>query len=230
MIDPIRFEVVRNALVFATEEMAVALRRSAYSTNVKTRGDFSCGLFDRDLRIVAQSFSQPAHLGLLATLVARNVRAYGIDRLGPGDGILVNDPFSSGSHLNDITLISPIYHRGVLYGFVANLVHQQLPDTTTLDVRPTFRQGRIYLDHTRNSRGQACAAPYSARPHPGATVSTPLKWSEVRRGLDPSKFTIKTLPRRIEKVGDLWAGVLGPGVDLVDMIGRLERMCGTKRR
>lgn len=123
MTDPIRFEVVRNALMFAAEEMAVALRRSAYSTNVKTRGDFSCGLFDRDLRIVAQSFSQPAHLGLLATLVARNVRAYGIDRLGSGDGILVNDPFSSGSHLNDITLISPIYHRDALVGFVANLVH-----------------------------------------------------------------------------------------------------------
>ena len=52
--DPIKFEVVRNAFVFATEEMAATLRRSAYSTNVKTRADFSCGLFDRELRTIAQ--------------------------------------------------------------------------------------------------------------------------------------------------------------------------------
>lgn len=113
---------------------------------------------------------------------------------------------------------------------IANLVHQALPATTTLDVRPAFRRGRIYLDHSRNARGQAVAAPYSARPHPGATVSAPLKWSEVRRGLDPSKFTIKTMPKRIEKAGDLWAGVLGPGIDLIDMIGRLERMCGARHK
>ena len=62
-IDPIRFEVIRNALVEATEEMASALRRSAYSTNIKTRHDFSCAIFDLNKRTVAQSFSQPAHLG-----------------------------------------------------------------------------------------------------------------------------------------------------------------------
>ena len=57
-----RFEVIRNGLVEATEEMAVALRHSAYSTNIKTRADFSCAFFDNQLRAVAQSFSQPVHL------------------------------------------------------------------------------------------------------------------------------------------------------------------------
>jgi len=121
--DPIKFEVVRNAFVFATEEMAATLRRSAYSTNVKTRADFSCSLFDRELRTIAQSFNQPAHLGSLARLVPNIVREYGIENLGPGDGLLVNDPYRGGGHLNDITLISPIYYGGEIIGYVANLAH-----------------------------------------------------------------------------------------------------------
>jgi N-methylhydantoinase B len=75
-VDPIKFEVIRNALVEATEEMAVALRCSAYSTNVKTRQDFSCAFFDRDLKVVAQAFTQPVHLGSMVELVPRAVHAY----------------------------------------------------------------------------------------------------------------------------------------------------------
>ncbi|MBA3246110.1 MAG: hydantoinase B/oxoprolinase family protein, partial [Actinobacteria bacterium] len=62
-VDPISFEVIRNALVAATDEMALALKRSAYSTNIKTRSDFSCAFFDAELRSVAQGFAQPVHLG-----------------------------------------------------------------------------------------------------------------------------------------------------------------------
>lgn len=74
MSDPIRFEVVRNALVAVTEEMALALRRSAYSTNIRTRQDFSCAFFDRDLRVIAQAFTQPIHLGSMVQLVPRALR------------------------------------------------------------------------------------------------------------------------------------------------------------
>jgi len=61
--DPVRFEVIRNALLAITEEMGATLRRAAYSTNIKTRGDFSCAFFDRELRTIAQAFAQPSHLG-----------------------------------------------------------------------------------------------------------------------------------------------------------------------
>ncbi len=122
-VDPIKFEVIRNALVEATEEMAVALRRSAYSTNIKTRADFSCAFFDTRLRPVAQAFTQPVHLGSLAILVPRAVRRYGAGNMGPGDAILVNDPFLGGAHLNDITLISPVYCGGAHLGYLANLAH-----------------------------------------------------------------------------------------------------------
>ena len=121
--DPIQFEVIRNALVAATQEMSEALRRSAYSTNIKTRNDYSCAFFDRQLRTVAQAFNQPVHLGSLAEFVPRVIREYGAENLGPGDALLANDPYLGGVHLNDITLIAPVYHRGDLYGYVANLAH-----------------------------------------------------------------------------------------------------------
>ena len=79
-IDPIQFEVIRNALLEATEEMAITLRRSAYSTNIKTRADFSCAFFDRQLRPVAQAFTQPVHLGSLTILTPRAGR-----RIWPGE-------------------------------------------------------------------------------------------------------------------------------------------------
>ena len=66
-IDPIRFEVIRNAFTEATEEMSAALKRSAFSTNIKTRCDFSCSFFDYNLRPIAQAFGQPNHLGSMGS-------------------------------------------------------------------------------------------------------------------------------------------------------------------
>jgi len=123
VIDPVTFEVIRNALVAATDEMALALKRSAYSTNIKTRSDFSCAVFDAELRAVAQGFNQPVHLGSMVEQVPRAVRDYGPERLGPGDVLVTNEPFPSGVHLNDVSLVSPVWHEGELLGYVANLAH-----------------------------------------------------------------------------------------------------------
>ncbi|HEV8633978.1 MAG TPA: hydantoinase B/oxoprolinase family protein [Chloroflexota bacterium] len=122
-LDPITFEVIRNALLAAAEEMAIALRRSAYSTNIKTRADFSCAYFDPELRVVAPAFTQPIHLGSLVELVPTAVRAYRPERLGHGDALLTNHPYLGGVHLNDITLISPVHHADELVGYVASLAH-----------------------------------------------------------------------------------------------------------
>jgi N-methylhydantoinase B len=122
-LDPITFEVARNALVAATEEMALALRRSAYSTNIKTRSDFSCAFFDRQFRVVAQAFTQPVHLGSMVQIVPHALRAYGPERLGPGDMLVTNDPYNGGVHLNDVTVIAPVFQGEQLFGYVANLAH-----------------------------------------------------------------------------------------------------------
>src|SRR3954447_117913 len=122
-VDPITFEVIRNALVAATDEMVLALKRSAYSTNIKTRSDFSCAFFDAELRSVAQGFNQPVHLGSMNEQVPKAILAYGPENLAPGDAIVTNDPHPSGAHLNDVSLISPVHCEGELLGYVANLAH-----------------------------------------------------------------------------------------------------------
>src|SRR4051794_32535283 len=113
-VDPITLEVVRSALLAATDEMAATLRRSAYSTNVKTRGDFSCCLFDASLRVIAQAFANPVHLGNMVQLIPNALSRFGIDRLGPGDMIVVNDPYLGSIHLNDVTVIAPFFYEGRL--------------------------------------------------------------------------------------------------------------------
>ncbi len=105
---------------------------------------------------------------------------------------------------------------------IALLVHSRLPETTSVERLPGRRRHRVYLDYLQNRRGQTVAAPYSLRPRSGAPVSIPLKWQEVVPGLDPMKFNMKTIMRRVEKLGDLWKGVLGPGIDLVSCLDRLK--------
>ena len=122
-IDPLRLEVLKNAFISITEEISATVQRSAYSTNIKTRKDFSCALCDKKLRVIAQSFSQPAHLGVLIGLIPTAVKSYGIERLHEGDIIAVNDPYYRSSHLNDIALISPVFHEGGLFGYMANIAH-----------------------------------------------------------------------------------------------------------
>ncbi len=122
-MDPVTFEVLRNALINITEEMALTIRRAAYSTNIKTRADFSCAFFDNGLRCIAQSFAQPAHLVSMATIAPAAIREWGPDRMAPGDAFLVNDPHRGASHLNDITCISPVYLGSRRLGYLANMAH-----------------------------------------------------------------------------------------------------------
>ena len=122
-LDPIQFEVIRNALLEITEEMSATVRRSAYSTNIKTRADFSCALYDEHLRVVAQSFAQPTHLGSAVEVVPNAIREYGADNIEPGDSIVLNHPYIGGGHLNDVTLISPVWYKNRRLGYVANIAH-----------------------------------------------------------------------------------------------------------
>lgn len=90
---------------------------------------------------------------------------------------------------------------------IAILTEQRLPDTTTTERSLAKRKGRLYLDHQQNAKGQTLASVYSVRPRPGATVSTPLRWEEVKSGLHPSQFDIFNTEKRLRKMGDLFSGV-----------------------
>jgi len=124
-ITPVTMEVLRNALLTVAEEMGVGLQRSAYSSNIKTRLDFACAIFDSELRNIVQALHIPSLLGAMVTLVPRAVEAFGAENFRPGDGIIVNDPHMGGTHLPDITLISPVFHGSELFGYVANMAHHQ---------------------------------------------------------------------------------------------------------
>ena len=116
--------MIRNALVAATEEMALALKRSAYSTNIKTRADFSCAFFDARAalgRPGLRAAGAPRLDGRAGAAGGRSTTAR--TSLGPGDVIVTNDPYPSGVHLNDVTLIAPVHCEGELLGYVANLAH-----------------------------------------------------------------------------------------------------------
>lgn len=105
---------------------------------------------------------------------------------------------------------------------IVHMVHERIPDLTSLERSPGKRQKKVYLDYLQNNFAQTVAAPYSARPRPGATVSTPLKWSEVKAGIHPTDFTIKTVLKRFEKVGDLFKPILGKGINLSAILKKMS--------
>jgi DNA ligase D len=108
---------------------------------------------------------------------------------------------------------------------LATMVQEQLPSITTLERSLSKRKkNQIYVDYLQNSRGQTLASAYSARPKPGATVSTPLEWKEVKKGLHPSMFTIKNILKRAEKKGDIFKAVLEKGINIPAIIKKIEKL------
>jgi N-methylhydantoinase B/oxoprolinase/acetone carboxylase alpha subunit len=105
-IDPIEFEILKNLFVSIAEEMGVTLCRTAFSPNIKERLDYSCAIYDAAGETIAQGDHMPVHLGAMPL----SVRA-AIDhvRMDPGDVVILNDPFRGGTHLPDITLVSPVF-------------------------------------------------------------------------------------------------------------------------
>ncbi|MBK8551981.1 MAG: DNA ligase D [Ignavibacteria bacterium] len=107
---------------------------------------------------------------------------------------------------------------------LASAVHSRLPETTSIERMVNKRKNKIYIDFLQNSKGQTIAAPYSVRPKPHATVSTPLMWSELKDNLTPQDFTIFNIKKRLDKVGDLWKGVLGKGIPFLKALKKLEKL------
>ncbi|WP_439555443.1 DNA ligase D [Dyadobacter sp.] len=106
--------------------------------------------------------------------------------------------------------------------WVASQVQQELPDFTSIERMTKNRKGKLYIDYLQNRPKATLAAPYSVRPKPGATVSMPLHWDEVKEGLQLRDFTIKNAVERARSEGDLFKPVLGKGIDLEAVISKIE--------
>ncbi|OKS88524.1 DNA ligase D [Mucilaginibacter polytrichastri] len=107
--------------------------------------------------------------------------------------------------------------------YVAHHVHDQLPDTTSIERSPAKRPHKTYIDFLQNRRGQTIAAPYSVRPKPGATVSTPLHWHEVNNDLKISNFDIFNILDRISKIDDPWKALTAKKADLKQALKLLQK-------
>ncbi|MFN3973951.1 MAG: hydantoinase B/oxoprolinase family protein [Dehalococcoidia bacterium] len=119
-VDPVSLEVFRNLFASVAEEMGVALGRTAFSPNIKERKDYSCALFDPQGNMVAQAAHIPVHLGSMPASVQAAIAHF---TFATGDIVILNDPYMGGTHLNDVTLVAPVFVGETLVGFVGNRGH-----------------------------------------------------------------------------------------------------------
>ncbi len=158
--DPIRMEVFSNRLLAIAEDMGSILIRSSFSSNIKERRDASTALFDVRGRLIAQADHIPIHLGAMIGAVETILARYQLKDMAPGDAFICNDPYlAGGSHLPDISIITPIHHQGEIRFFAGNIAHHadvggKTPGSTSGSSRSIFEEG-IRLPVIRIARGGA---------------------------------------------------------------------------
>src|SRR6187401_1144153 len=119
-IDPVQLEILKSLFHSIAEEMGATLKRTAFSPNIKERRDYSCALFDASGQMIAQGDHMPVHLGSMPLSVKAAIENR---RIGPGDMVILNDPYAGGTHLPDITLVSGVFEGKTLRFFVASRAH-----------------------------------------------------------------------------------------------------------
>jgi N-methylhydantoinase B len=152
-MDPVTLQVMVGALKAACDEMGVVLVRSAHSANVKERRDASTGLFDPEGQMVMQAEHIPVHLGAMPAAVAAVLD----EDHAPGDAWILNDPYQGGTHLPDITVISPVFVEDELAGFAASRAHHadvggRVPGSMPADSKTLDEEG-VVIPPTRLARG-----------------------------------------------------------------------------
>ena len=139
--DPAALAVLIARLTGVADEMGAVLRRAAFSPNIKERADCSAALFTADGTLLVQAEHIPVHLGSMPASVAAAIAALG-DDVEPGQQVILNDPFSGGTHLNDVTFVAPVFLEGVLVGWAANRAHHaDLGGAAPGSIRPRCRSG-----------------------------------------------------------------------------------------
>lgn len=130
---------------------------------------------------------------------------------------------STGMHIYIPLAAKYTYDQSQLFAkLIVKLIHQQVPEFTSLERMIANRDGKMYLDFLQNRPGATIAGPYSLRPKPGATVSMPLAWDEVKAGMRMKDFTIFNAIDRLKETGDLFKGVLGKGIDLAKAVEKAK--------
>src|SRR5260370_24937537 len=105
-VDPVKLAIFKSLYSSVAEEMGVSMRRSAFSPNIKERRDYSCAVFNQDGVLIAQGDHMPVHLGSMPMSVRAALETV---KLGPGDIVVLNDPYAGGTHLPDVTMVAAVY-------------------------------------------------------------------------------------------------------------------------
>ncbi|MDG6983182.1 MAG: hydantoinase B/oxoprolinase family protein [Nitrososphaerota archaeon] len=148
--DQVSLQIISNSLLYASEEMGLALRNSAYSPNIKERMDHSAAVFDASGRLLAQAEHIPVHLGSLPWGLENLIRHFSQNgmKLEEGSMAVANDPYITGTHLNDVTVVAPIYERQEAVAFVANKAHHadvggNVPGSISMGARSLSEEGFV---------------------------------------------------------------------------------------
>lgn len=170
--DPVMLEVFNNLFMSIAEQMGYRLQNTAYSVNIKERLDFSCAIFDAQARLIANAPHMPVHLGSMGESV-RTVMNANRGRMMPGDAYVVNDPYHGGTHLPDVTVITPVFDRGGKKSCSTSA----LAATTPTSAGP--RRARCRRIRAR-SRTKACCSPISNWSRTASCASRPPATSSAR--------------------------------------------------
>jgi N-methylhydantoinase B len=159
--DRVTLQIISNSLLYASEEMGLALRNSAYSPNIKERMDHSAAVFDPTGKLLAQAEHIPVHLGSLPWGLANLIRHLSRERteLEAGSMVAANDPYITGTHLNDVTVAAPIHSKGEVVAYVVNKAHHSdvggvVPGSISMRARTLSEEGYVLEPTTLWRRGK----------------------------------------------------------------------------
>ena len=145
-VDPVTVEVVTAGLAAGAREMGITMRQTSSSTIFNEGNDYSCGIFNAQTELVSHGEFLPIHLGSLPYSVNYSIDEVGADQFRPGDSIILNDPFRGGSHLPDVTMVTPIFYEGKVIGWGANRAHHldvggTVPGSFYAQARENYQEG-----------------------------------------------------------------------------------------
>jgi 5-oxoprolinase (ATP-hydrolysing) len=212
--DPLRLEIYNGLFMHVAEQMGVVLRQTASSVNIQERLDYSCALFDGAANLVANAPHMPVHLGSMGASVAAVIEAHGHD-LRPGDSFLLNSPYHGGTHLPDMTVVTPVFdpsQRRVQFFTASRAHHADIGGTTPGSMPPGSRdvaEEGVLIAPTRIVRDGRFAedevrALLTAGPWPARNVQHNL--ADLRAQLAANARGIRELERAAATHG--WPGLL----------------------
>lgn len=192
-----------RALLWLVNQSAIELHPWLSRIDAPTRPDFV--VFDLDI-LRPELFERALHVALLLRDALRELGLRGYPKTSGGDGVHVYVPIARGPRYAETRAFARA---------VARRLGRAHPTLIATESAMAGREEKVLIDYAQNAMGKTTASVYSVRPRPGATVSTPLTWEEVAAGtLRPADFTIRTVPERLQRLGDRFAPVLAGGQTL----------------